>query len=101
MVETRDFLVYKVGAYISSVANWRIVLTFGEFPCIGGKNISVLLTTLFITSIICSLPYHKVRHFSAITFVTKMATNEQKAKQLIAEAEKKVSAKGFFGSLFG
>nr|CAH7740208.1 unnamed protein product [Callosobruchus chinensis] len=30
-----------------------------------------------------------------------MSTNEQKAQQLIAEAEKKVSSKGFFGSLFG
>ncbi|XP_018320633.1 alpha-soluble NSF attachment protein [Agrilus planipennis] len=31
-----------------------------------------------------------------------MATNEQKAQQLIAEAEKKLSSsKGFFGSLFG
>ncbi|KAJ8982807.1 hypothetical protein NQ317_010428 [Molorchus minor] len=30
-----------------------------------------------------------------------MSTNEQKAQQLIAEAEKKVSSRGFFGSLFG
>lgn len=31
----------------------------------------------------------------------KMASNEQKAQQLIAEAEKKISPKGFFGALFG
>lgn len=32
----------------------------------------------------------------------KMADNEQKAIQLIAEAEKKLtSSKGFFGSMFG
>ncbi|CAH1955635.1 unnamed protein product [Acanthoscelides obtectus] len=30
-----------------------------------------------------------------------MSTNEQKAQQLVAEAEKKVNSKGFFGSLFG
>lgn len=30
-----------------------------------------------------------------------MADNEQKAMQLIAEAEKKLSSKGFFSSLFG
>ncbi|XP_050296891.1 alpha-soluble NSF attachment protein [Anthonomus grandis grandis] len=30
-----------------------------------------------------------------------MSTNEQKAQQLIAEAEKKLGAKGFFSSLFG
>ncbi|CAH0562040.1 unnamed protein product [Brassicogethes aeneus] len=30
-----------------------------------------------------------------------MSSNEQKAQALIAEAEKKVSTKGFFGSLFG
>lgn len=30
-----------------------------------------------------------------------MSSNEQKAQQLIAEAEKKVNSRGFFGSLFG
>lgn len=30
-----------------------------------------------------------------------MADNEQKAMQLMAEAEKKLQAKGFFGTLFG
>lgn len=30
-----------------------------------------------------------------------MGDNEQKAMQLIAEAEKKLSSKGFFSSLFG
>ncbi|XP_030762350.1 alpha-soluble NSF attachment protein [Sitophilus oryzae] len=30
-----------------------------------------------------------------------MSTNEQKAQQLIAEAEKKLGPRGFFGSLFG
>lgn len=28
-------------------------------------------------------------------------SNEQKAQQLIAEAEKKLGPRGFFGSLFG